>query len=145
MDTLNTTPLANRVAQFVHDEIFETHRGVIPWRSGEGRPGHRQNDTETDTTSVVVLFGNDGYSGDDNVDRQARTRAYVHGLYAGWSNLLPEGGVEFGTDSEGYSWAIVLHLPKPFGQRQGVHRFLRELVFDLFDANVALNPSSEKG
>jgi hypothetical protein len=129
---LHVTDLGKRVAQFVHDNNFEIHRGVLPW-----------DGADTEKTSCVVLFGNDAYSGDDNVDRQARTRAYVHGLYAGWSNLLAEGGVEFGTDSEGYSWAIVLHLPKGSGQRKAVLVFLRELVWDLFHANVVWNNDTE--
>lgn len=67
---------------------------------------------DTDSTYCVVLFGNDGYECGASADYEARTKAYVHNLYAGFANLLPEGAVEFGTDDEGYSWCIVGHFPK---------------------------------
>lgn len=128
MDQLNTTLLGTRLAWWVSENNPEASRGVLHWEAGD-----------TENTSCVFAYGNDAYFGDDDVDRQARTRAYVHGLYVGWSNLLPEGGVEFGTTDDGGTWALVLHMPHGTAARHDVMMFLRELVWGLFHANnVAL-------
>jgi hypothetical protein len=125
MVELNRTERAAAVAAFMQEELFESHRGATRWRG-----------FDTEKTACIALYGNDCYSGDSNPDRQARTKAYVHGLYVGWSNLLPEGAVEFGTTSDGYTWAILLHLPKPDGKRSSVRLLLRDLVWDLWQANL---------
>ncbi len=127
MVEMNHTERAATVATFMQEELFESHRGAARWRG-----------FDTKQTTCIALYGNDCYSGDRNPDRQARTTAYVHGLYAGWSNLLPEGAVEFGTTSDGYTWAILLHLPKPVGKRSSVRLLLRDLVWGLWQANLSL-------
>jgi hypothetical protein len=133
MVELNRTERAAAVAAFMQGENFESHRGALRWKK-----------FNTSKTDCIVLYGNDGYcptpeavveavGGESNADKQARTMAYVHGLYAGWSNLLPEGAVEFGTTSDGYTWAILLHLPK---RPASMPMLLRSLVWDLWQANL---------
>ena len=143
MSDLNCTKRAAAVAAFMQDENFQSHRGALRWKK-----------FDTAKTDCIVLYGNDGYSpspesvvesvgGESNADKQARTMAYVHGLYAGWSNLLPEGAVEFGTTSDGYTWAILLHLPK---RPVSLPMFLRSLVWDLWQANLPnVTSASAKG
>lgn len=133
MVEMNQTDRAAAVAAFMQGEHFESHRGALRWPP-----------FDTAKTCCVVLYGNDCYAGDENTDRQARTTAYVHGLYVGWSNLLPEGAVEFGTTSDGYTWAILLHLRNGSGRRSSVRLFLRELVWDLFEANLSLHDCTAK-
>jgi hypothetical protein len=132
MVELNRTERAAAVAAFMQDENFESHRGALRWKK-----------LDTVKTDCIVLYGNDGYSpqpgvvvesgGASDADYRARTMAYVHGLYVGWSNLLPEGAIEFGTTSDGYTWAIVLHLPK---RPASMPMLLRSLVWDLWQANL---------
>lgn len=122
MIEMNRTPRAAGVAELMLADNFESHRGAMRWKR-----------LDTAKTDCVALYGNDGYSGDDDVDRQARTVAYVHGLYVGWSNLLPEGAVEFGTSKDGYTWAILLHLPK---RAMSLPLLMRSLVWDLWQANL---------
>ena len=132
---LNRTDRANKFAAFMHEELFESHRGAARW------PGY-----DTEKTACIALYGNDCYEGDSNADRQARTRAYVHGLYAGWSDLLPEGGIEFGTTSDGYSWAILVHLRRRAGEKAATLRLMRDLVWDLWEANLSLHDcTADKG
>ncbi len=132
MVELNRTERAAAVATFMQEENFESHRGALRWRG-----------FDTEKTACIALYGNDCYAGDTNPDRQARTSAYVHGLYVGWSNLLPEGAVEFGTTSDGYTWAILLHLPK---RPASMPMLLRSLVWDLWQANLPnVTSGSAKG
>ena len=136
MVELNRTARAAAVAAFIQEENFESHRGALRWTK-----------FDTPKTDCVALYGNDGYSprreavveavgGESNADKRARTMAYVHGLYVGWANLLPEGAVEFGTSGDGYTWAILLHLPK---RPVSLPMLLRSLVWDLWQANVPNN------
>ena len=99
--TTNNTPRAREAAVLISDHCHESHRGAMR---------HWNNDA--DETFCVVLFGNDGYTKepDSNPVIDARTKAYVHNLYAGLANLLPEGAVEFGTDEEGHTWVILAHF-----------------------------------
>jgi hypothetical protein len=101
--TMNNTTQAAEVAALISDHCFESHRGAMR---------HWNNDA--DETFCVVLFGNDGYTQRDASDPviHARTKAYVHNLYAGLANLLPEGAVEFGTDEEGHTWVILANFPR---------------------------------
>ena len=132
MVELNRTERAAGFAELMSETNFESHRGAL-----------RLKKFDTAKTDCFALYGNDGYSpcpesvvgsgGESNADKQARTMAYVHGLYAGWANLLPEGAVEFATDEDGYSWAILLHLPK---RPVNLPMFLRSLVWDLWQANL---------
>jgi hypothetical protein len=133
MVELNRTERAAGFAKLMSVTNFESHRGALRWKK-----------FDTEKTDCVALYGNDGYCPqpgavvesvgiESNADKQARTMAYVHGLYVGWSNLLPEGAVEFGTDDDGYSWAILLHLPK---RPANLPMFLRSMVWDLWQANV---------
>jgi hypothetical protein len=128
MPELNRTKRAAKVAAVMHEALLASHRGAARW------PGFN-----TEATACIALYGNDCYAGDSNADRQARTRAYVHGLYAGWSNLLPEGEIEFGTTDDGYSWAILLHLPRRSGRKAGTLRLLHDLVWDLWQANLSFH------
>ena len=50
---------------------------------------------DTGETFCIALFGNDGFRKRPDSDPviHARTKAYVHCLYAGLANLLPEGAV----------------------------------------------------
>ena len=101
--TMNNTTQAAEAAALISDHCFESHRGAMR---------HWNNDA--DETFCVILFGNDGYTQRDDSDPviDARTKAYVHNLYAGLANLLPEGAVEFGTDEEGHTWVILAHFPR---------------------------------
>ena len=138
MVEMNRTERAAAVARFMCEEHFESHRGAFRWKK-----------FDTAKTDCVALYGNDGYSprpgtvvereGEAESDYRARTMAYVHGLYVGWSNLLPEGAVEFGTDDDGYSWAILLHLPK---RPINLPMLLRSMVWDLWQANLSFTPCS---
>ena len=101
--TMNITPRAGAAAALLSEYCNETHRGATR---------HWNNDA--DETFCIILFGNDGYTKQDDSHPviDARTKAYVHNLYAGLANLLPEGAVEFGTDEEGYTWVILAHFPQ---------------------------------
>ena len=103
MLTMNITPRAGEAAALISEYCHESHRGAM-----------RYLQFNTKDTFCIALFGNEGYTklSDDGPLRHARTKAYVHNLYAGLANLLPEGAVEFGTDEEGYSWVILAHFPR---------------------------------
>lgn len=103
MNTLNWTDRARDAATFIGEKCGETHRGASRYW-GEVRQG----------TFGVVLYGNDGYAKRPESDPvlHARHREYVHNLYAGLANLLPEGDVEFGTDESGCSWVILAMFPR---------------------------------
>lgn len=138
MVELNRTERAAGFAELMSVTNFESHRGAM-----------RCKQFDTAKTDCVALYGNDGYSplpgavvesdAASRADYRARTMAYVHGLYVGWSNLLPEGAVEFGTDEDGYSWAILLHLPK---RPINLPMLLRSMVWDLWQANLPNNSCS---
>jgi hypothetical protein len=82
---------AKAVAEHIARHMFPPHRGVIEVRNPfGGQP-------------LIVAFGNDGYTQDE------RTRRYTDALV----HELAEPGawdVEFGTDDEGYTWALVVRL-----------------------------------
>ena len=101
--TMNITPRAGATAVLISDYCNESHRGAM-----------RYWNSDADETFCIVLFGNDGFTPRDDSHSviDARTKAYVHNLYAGLANLLPEGAVEFGTDEEGYSWVILATFPR---------------------------------
>ena len=101
--TTNITPRARAAAALISDYCNESHRGAM-----------RYWNSDADETFCIVLFGNDGFTPRDDSHSviDARTKAYVHNLYAGLANLLPEGAVEFGTDEEGYSWVILATFPR---------------------------------
>jgi hypothetical protein len=105
--TMNHTPNARKAAALIGEHCSGSHRGAM-----------RYPPADTEETFCVALFGNDGYTqhrdGDSVID--ARTKAYVHNLYAGLANLLPEGAVEFGTDEDGYAWVILSHFPRNEGR-----------------------------
>jgi hypothetical protein len=90
---------AATMAQYVRDNMFEAHRGAMPWKQ-EG---------------ISVAFGNDGYSKDDRAKSEvARVREYLQ------ERGLPILG--FGVDStEGYSWAMLVQTQ--------AHKKLRKLVW----------------
>jgi hypothetical protein len=100
--TMNITPRAGAAAALISEHCHESHRGAMRYP------------INTKDTFCIALFGNEGYTKlpDDGPLRHARTKAYVHNLYAGLANLLPEGAVEFGTDKEGYSWVILATFPR---------------------------------
>ena len=128
MPDFNRTANGKRAAAIMQKEHFEHHRGAT-----------RVKLWDTKKTWCVVLFGNDGYKGDDNADRQARTKTYVHGLYFGFANMLIEGAVEFGTTDDDYTWAIVLHLPKgkhTKGNCKAVGGFLHDMVWNAWAAQL---------
>jgi hypothetical protein len=112
LDSMTTTTkgrFADAVANYVHEQMFEPHRGVIQVADPRGgRP-------------LFVLFGNDSYLDDD------RTKQYADHLFAKYRR---NGyGVEFGTGGEGYTWAIVL---SNFGY--GDRQWLDALEQDLYRA-----------
>jgi hypothetical protein len=100
---MNHTPNARKAAALIGEHCSESHRGAM-----------RYPPADTEETFCVALFGSDGYTqpadGASVID--ARTKAYVHNLYAGLANLLPEGAVEFGTDDDGCAWVILAHFPR---------------------------------
>ena len=104
--TLNWTDRARDAATLIGRSCGESHRGASRYW-GRVEPG----------TFALVLYGNDGYARREGGDPaiNARTRAYVHNLYAGLANLLPEGAVEFGTDECGCSWVILAIFPERDG------------------------------
>jgi hypothetical protein len=112
MDTtmMNVTASARHAATVIGKQFFESHRGAVRYGLGD-----------TDETCCMLLYGNDGYAKREDSDPiiHARTIAYVHNLYVGLANLLPEGCVEFGTDEEGVSWAILAHFPWVEGRSGG--------------------------
>jgi hypothetical protein len=99
----NDTPCAAKTAALIAEHCHETHRGAM-----------RYPPADTDETFCLTLFGNDGYTKRPDSDPviHARTKSYVHCLYAGLANLLPEGAVEFGTDEHGSTWVILAHFPR---------------------------------
>jgi hypothetical protein len=103
MLTLNQTTRAHNAAAVICEHCHESHRGVI-----------RYSPADTANKFCIALFGNDGYTEQPDSDSviYARTKAYVHNLYAGLANLLPEGDVEFGTDQDGSTWVILAHFPR---------------------------------
>jgi len=131
MTELFRTAKGKCAAEIMHEGHFESHRGAVrmkPW--------------DTKNTWCVVLYGNDGYKGDDNADRQARTKTYVHGLYFGFANMLTEGAVEFGTTADDYTWAIVLNLPKggnTKGNCKAVTGFLHDMVWNAWAAQLSFH------
>ena len=102
MLTMNITPRAGAAAAVISEYCHESHRGAMRYP------------LNTKDTFCIALFGTDGYTKQDDSHPviDARTKAYVHNLYAGLANLLPEGAVEFGTDEEGYTWVILAHFPQ---------------------------------
>ncbi len=126
MIDLNRTTKGNAAARVMQEQHLDSHRGAARfklWDAGK--------------TWCVVLYGNDGYKGDDNVDRQARTKTYVHGLYVGFANMLTEGAVEFGTTADDYTWAIVLHLPKGGNTNpEAAADFLHDMVWNAWHAQL---------
>jgi hypothetical protein len=103
MVALNWTDRARAAATLIGKTCMESHRGASRYWGGV-RKG----------VFGIVLYGNDGYAEREGGDPviNARTREYVHNLYAGLANLLPEGAVEFGTDEGGYSWVILAMFPR---------------------------------
>ncbi len=82
MVALNWTDRAKAAATLIGKNCGESHRGASRYW-GSVRKG----------TFGIVLYGNDGYAEREggNPVINARTREYVHNLYAGLANLLPEG------------------------------------------------------
>jgi hypothetical protein len=80
--------LAPKLANWVHDNLFQAHRGAFTY------------------LGQYVAFGNDGYRTDPRARREAE-------LLREW--LAPDGFVEdaFGTsgDAEDYTWVIVARNP----------------------------------
>src|SRR5262245_46722961 len=83
---------AAKMADYVGEEMFEAHRGAMPWRQ----------------IGISVVFGNDGYEdqpGEESDSRAKREVALVRGT-------LEREGVDvlgFGTcPGDGYSWAMLV-------------------------------------
>lgn len=88
MTTTTKGRFADAVANYVHEQMFKPHRGVI--QVADPRGGQ----------PLFVLFGNDGYLEDD------RTKQYADHLFAQYRR---HGyGVEFGTGGEGCTWVVVI-------------------------------------
>jgi hypothetical protein len=100
---MNITPRAGAAAALISEHCHESHRGAM-----------RYFPADAEDTFCIALFGNDGFTKRPDSDPviHARTKAYVHCLYAGLANLLPEGAVEFGTDEHGSTWVILAHFPR---------------------------------
>ena len=89
MTEKSTSPwdeIAKKVAEFIHQEMFESHRGVIP--------SQYQN--------VMAAFGNNGYS--TNIKSQREVDATREFITDRSGQVLG-----FGVSSNGYSWAILYH------------------------------------
>ena len=101
--TTNNTPRAGQLAALISENCDESHRGAM-----------RHWPADTDGTFCIALFGKDDYTKglDSDPVIYARTKAYVHCLYAGLANLLPEGDIEFGTDEHGSTWVILAHFQR---------------------------------
>jgi hypothetical protein len=101
--TLNHTTSASNAAALISEHCHESHRGAM-----------RYFPADTEDKFCIALFGTDGYTErpDSEPVVHARTKTYVHCLYAGLANLLPEGDVEFGTDQDGSTWVILAHFPR---------------------------------
>ena len=80
---------AATMADYVFTNMFESHRGAMPWKQ-EG---------------ITVAFGNDGYEGDEEDQRAKREVALIRGY-------LDEMGIPilgFGVDQEDeFSWAMLV-------------------------------------
>src|SRR5262245_11060657 len=79
---------AKAAANYVLDEMFETHRGVIDWGD----------------EPVTVAFGNDGYGTDERPRREVAALRMALKI-AG----LTELGFGLSDDEEQYTWAMVIN------------------------------------
>jgi hypothetical protein len=79
---------AIRMADYVAEQMFEAHRGAMPWiQSG-----------------IAVAFGNDGYQQDKRTKQEAqflRTYCELKGI--------PVLG--FATTDDDYTWTMLIHHP----------------------------------
>jgi hypothetical protein len=106
---------ATAAANFAFAEMFEAHRGAIPWRD----------------LGVSVAFGNDGYTQDE---RSQRDVVVLRDLLAGVG--LVELG--FGTDPEdGYTWALLVQTAD--------HELLNELVWTAFGIARGVDGDGDPG
>jgi hypothetical protein len=93
---------ASAAARDANENHFEAYRGVVPWQ----RPG------------ILAVFGNDGY--DD-----PRVRWYVARFRAEIERTgCPVLG--FGTDCDGYSWAMLVKSDDAEGVEDALWSYVRE-------------------
>jgi hypothetical protein len=96
------TPEGNRfadaVANYIHDNAIQPHRGAVP-----------VIDSQTRRVAWVAAFGNDGYTDDE------RTQRYVTKLRAQLGRSRP---VDAGLCAEGYTWVIL--VPVALGENYRV-------------------------
>ena len=81
---MNQTDKGKGLAAEVNETMFQAHRGAFV-RRGE-----------------LIVFGNDGYEGDD----KGRPKREVEAAVA-WAKGHGLEVTDFGTDADGHSWALV--------------------------------------
>ncbi|NLX98437.1 MAG: hypothetical protein GXY83_19940 [Rhodopirellula sp.] len=81
------TAKAATIANYVSNNLFEAHRGAMPWHQDD----------------IVVLFGNDGYD-----ERAKQSIAFVRQHLATMPNAPTELGFSL-DEVDGYTWAALFH------------------------------------
>src|SRR5262245_29237397 len=85
---IQRTERGDRIARHIGDTMMQAHRGA--YVSGD----------------ELLAFGNDGYAKDE------RARREVEAALA-WAQEKGLTATDFGTDEEGYSWALVFQGGNP--------------------------------
>lgn len=83
---------ADAVANYIQENAFQPHRGVVAVKAPQSR-----------RVVWVAAFGNDGYTEDE------RTQRYVRKLKA---TLGKSKEVEAGLSADGYTWVILVPVAK---------------------------------
>ncbi len=96
------------VVQFIGDQLFEAHRGVIHLSCGD-----------------FVVFGNDGFATDERAKREV---AVVRERTAGRASEIA-----FATTEDGYSWALLLRLPEEHATEAGREAFCELLTLAMWE------------
>lgn len=87
---MNQTDYGKALAKHVNETIFDSHRGAFIRRD------------------ELVVYGNDGYEADE----LGRAKREVETILA-WAKEVGLNVTDFGTDEDGYSWAIVFRGAQP--------------------------------
>jgi hypothetical protein len=107
------------VAEYIHDELFEAHRGVIHLSRGD-----------------FLAFGNDGFATDD------RTKCEVAAVRSRMAGRATEMG--FATTASGYSWVMLLRLPEEHATEAGREAFRTLLTLTMWEAWCTDSPPPDK-
>jgi hypothetical protein len=97
------------LAEFIGDELFDAHRGVIDLTHGD-----------------FLAFGNDDFATDERAKREVAT---VRSLTADQASEMG-----FGTSEDGYSWTLLLRLPREHDTEAGRDAFRALLSSAMWDA-----------